>query len=62
MCGWIFEENIGIGPGRKLMRCGGEKVGVAQAPKDADVTIGGRRPMEELVWDREANGLTRSKV
>jgi hypothetical protein len=62
MCGWISEENTGAGPGRKLMWCGGRKVGVAQAPKDAEVTVEGRRPMEELVWDREAKGLTRSKV
>jgi hypothetical protein len=62
MCGWISEENTGAGLGRKLMRCGGRKVRVAQAPKDAKVTVGGRRPMEELVWDREAKGLTRSKV
>jgi hypothetical protein len=44
------------------MRCGGRKVGVAQAPKDSEVTVGGRRPMGELVWNREANGLTRSKI
>jgi hypothetical protein len=62
MCGWISEENTGAGPRGKLMRCGGKKVGVAQAPKDSEVTVGGRRPMEELVWNREANWLTRSKI
>jgi hypothetical protein len=54
--------NIGTGPGRKFVRCGGGMVGVAQPLKDAEVTVGGRRPMEEIVWNREAKGLTRLKV